>query len=137
MLRSHRRQIQSVTPATFGATGPWSCSACGGEFGARSSFLIELRHADGREFRFVVCPPCAEEHRPHRIVVDRDRLAGEVDLGWLRDCVEEIAAHRSREDERRLRLRATDVDELAAMVDTTPVTLVRSLAERRVAEPVG
>lgn len=135
MLRSRERQIQSVTGLDFRVGGHWSCCACGDEFVAISSRLVHYRHADGRHFRFVVCPPCGEELVPHRVVIDRDRLAGEDDLAWLRSRVEEIAEQRSMQDDRRLRLRATDVDELAAMLASSPVTLVRTLASLEIAEP--
>ena len=135
MLRSSVRQIQSVTPIGFPVRGHWSCSTCGVEFRAATSRLVHFRHADGRQFRFVVCPDCGDALAPHRVVIDRDRLDGEPDLAWLRRRVEEIAEERSMQPDRRLRLRATDVSELAAMIETTPVTLVRSLASRQVADP--
>lgn len=135
VLRSGERQIQSVTTLGFPVRGSWSCSACGDEFAATSSRLVHFRHADGRQFRFVVCPACGDALAPQRVVIDRDRLDTEADLAWLRRRVEEIAERRSTSDDRRLRLRATDVHELAAMIETTPVTLVQTLASREVAEP--
>lgn len=135
MLRAQERQIQSVTGLGYPAAGHWSCCACGDEFDAVSSRLVHFRHADGRQFRFVVCAPCGEELAPHRVVIDRDRLDGESDLAWLRSRVEEIAERRSMHDDRRLRLRATDVDELAAMLSSSPVTLVRTLTSLDIAQP--
>lgn len=135
VLRSSERQIQSVSGLGFHAAGHWSCSACGDEFVAMSSRLVHFRHADGRQFHFVVCPACGDELAPHRVVIDRDRLDDESDLAWLRSRVEEIAERRSMQDDRRLRLRATDVDELAAMLASSPVTLVQTLASLEIAEP--
>lgn len=137
MLRSGERQIQSVTTPDFRAAGTWSCSACGHDFPAVTSRLVHFRHPDGRDFRFVVCGDCAVALEPHRIVIDLDRLEHETDLEWLRRRVEDIARRRSMEAERRLRLRVTDVHELAATVHTTPATLVRTLSERHVAERVA
>lgn len=135
MLHARDRQIQSVTGLGYPAAGNWSCCSCGDEFVAESSRLVHFRHADGRQFRFVVCPTCGDELAPHRVVIDRDRLDEESDLAWLRSRVEEIAEQRSTKDDRRLRLRATDVEELAAMLASSPVTLVQTLMSWDIAEP--
>ncbi|MBW3657432.1 MAG: hypothetical protein KY457_02265 [Actinobacteria bacterium] len=135
MLHARDRQIQSVTDLGYPAAGNWSCCSCGDEFIAVSSRLVHFRHADGRQFRFVVCPTCGDELAPHRVVIDRDRLDEESELAWLRSRVEEIAEQRSMKDDRRLRLRATDVQELAAMLASSPVTLVQTLMSWDIAEP--
>lgn len=135
MLRSGEREIQSVMPLDFHVDGTWSCSTCGRDFHATSSRIVHYRHADGREFRFIVCRDCGDELRPYRVVIDLDRLEQEIELDWLRRRVEQIARQRRMQDVRRLTLRSADVHQLAAEARTAPVTLVEALAQRRVAQP--
>ncbi|MDX1659972.1 MAG: hypothetical protein R3343_14230 [Nitriliruptorales bacterium] len=110
----HVREIRAVHALPVGRSGRWSCSRCGDEFKVSDSWAVDHQIAPESAVRtFVVCPACAGEVRPARLIVDAERLSRERAPRPLRELVDQVRELRGV-DERVVRLRATDAEELAA-----------------------
>lgn len=131
------RAIREVAPLDLPPTvehGSWTCTRCQRMHNVPDSYAVHFR-SNGRRLLFVVCPPCAELYEvPRPVHLDLRRLPP-ADLADAQ--LRTVAAHawsvsraRSRPPENVLRLRDSDVRELARRNSETPEELVRRLDDR-------
>lgn len=124
--------VQPCPPALADGRDRWSCSCCGDEFARVESWCLQYRVQPGKRLTFVVCPACAHDLVPVRVTVDVSEAAtvstSRDPEGAVEQLVRRVASQRHT-DATELRLRSSDVVELASQLGMGRVQLVLRLRE--------